>query len=200
MSLLFWRKTTDVPNESSVAVTETNPLPVQLIHLNENDVPPVRIEQESYLPPVAGVSITRRVQVPGIGTGSAYTAADAFGTLITIPNVFRPNKNSGIATKILFYDLDDEGIQKDCIFFGVPISTTANDDAYAPSDGDILSGSNGVSITTFFNWANNQMGVWNGSAWVESMDTNLYVRLITQGADNIAAGSIPWLSITIIPD
>lgn len=199
MSLLFWRKTQDEGTQTpSVAVTETTPLPVQLIHLDDNDVPPVRVEQ-AYLPPVSGVSITRRVQVPGISTG-IYAAGDAFGTLITLPEVFRANVNSGAVTRVVVLDLDDEGSQVDLMFYNKAITTTADNAAYAPSDEDILSSEGGLSVTTFFNLANNQIGGWDGSHWVESTDTNLYVRLVTQGTPTIAAGAAPWLLVTIVPD
>lgn len=54
MSLLFWKKSTSenktaVPpytfeNESSVAASVADPIPVQIIHPDENDVPPVTVD------------------------------------------------------------------------------------------------------------------------------------------------------------
>lgn len=207
MSLLFWRKTEDTGKyrpdgqlvTEDVAATVEEPIPVQIIHPDGNDYPPVILLNE-YLPPVRGQLIERVYEVPGIGTASAYTAGDAFGTVITVHNVFRPEERSGAVVKLVFLDLDDEGKQKDCVFYNRSVTTTADNDAYAPSDDDILYGQGVVSITSFQNWSNNQVGTWSGTFWAKSSDTNLYVRLVTQGADNIAAGALPRLLVQVIPN
>lgn len=184
MGLIYWRSKRNNVNEQ---VSEENPFPVQIV-------------QEDYLPPQAGGQITRLVKVPGIGTASPYAAGDAFGTLVTLPDVFRLNKNAGNIVKVVLYDLDDEGLQKDLIFYARSVTTTADNVAYAPSDIDLLASVGALSLTSFVNLSSNQIGTWTGNLHVMSQDRNLYVRLVTQGADNIAAGSEPWLAVTVIPD
>lgn len=207
MGLFFWRKTRDtglyrsdgIAQTLDVPAAEDNPLPVRIYPDDFDD--PLRVQlDQAYLPSVSGENITRRVLVPGIGTGSAYAAGDAFGTIITIPDVFRPGKNSGVVTKLVFHDLDDEGLTKDVIFYRQAISTTADNSAYTPTDIENLDSEGAETISTYFNWAVNQIGQWTGTHWVRSLDTNLYIRLVTQGADNIAAGSEPRLDVTVVPD
>lgn len=208
MSILFWRKTQDTgqyrpdgkAQVAPIEVDENNPLPVRIYPSEQDDSPGQPVSLPTVMPPQAGMSVTYRVQIPGIGTASAYTAADAFGTLVTLSDVFRSEKRAGNIVQVVFYDLDDEGLQKDLIFYERPVTTTADNDAYAPSDADLLYCVGVLSLTTYVNLSSNQIGVWTGNVRSRSTDNNLYVRLVTQGADNIAAGSIPWLAITVIPD
>lgn len=207
-SLLFWRKTRDtgeyrpdgIAQTKVVEVSRDEPLPVQLVHPEDSDYPLVEIKG-SEMPPVAGRTITRLVQVPGIGTGSAYAAGDAFGTLITFSDVFRTEKCSGTIVSAFFIDLDDEGIQKDVPIYIAPITATTDNSAAAPSDTDVLLCRGHFSISTFLNLGNNQIGtLTNIGLWVSGSDPNLYTQLVTQGADNIAASNIPWIGIVVVPD
>lgn len=202
MSLLFWRKTHDVaPQEAeSVAVSEINPLPVAVYTPDTEPLPRFEIDQ-SVLPRVEGETRDCLVEVPGIATASAYTAADAFGTKIIFHDVFRPGKNSGTIVGAFFIDKDDEGLQKDLVLFARDFTHTADHDEFAISDQDLTSMRAGISITTYFNFANNQFGqAWNTGIWIKADGPDLYAQIVTQGADNIAAGSIPLIGIVVIPD
>lgn len=203
MSLIFWRKTRDTPvsaNPESVAVTEDTPLPVRLLANEDDDAPRVQLDQP-YLPPVAGVTLERLVQIPGIGTASIYAAGDAFGTLITWHNVFRAEKCSGTIVGAYLIDLDDEGIQVDIPIWIRSFTTTADNSAFAPTDADVLGCRAVISITGFSNWNANQFGQYEGSPrWVRGESPHLYTQAVVQGTPTIAAGAVPWLGILIVPD
>ncbi|MCR4340467.1 MAG: hypothetical protein NUW01_11370 [Gemmatimonadaceae bacterium] len=154
------------------------------------------------LPPVAGRTVTRVVQVPGIGTGSAYAAGDAFGTLIEFPNVFRPEKRSGIVVGAFLIDLDNEGVSKDVPLFVASFTATADNSAFAPS-ANTLQGLRGfLSISSFSTFSANQVGQAVGTnVWIgDAPGTSLFTQLVTRGADNIAAGALPLVGLVVIPD
>lgn len=183
MSTLWWRK----GRESAQETTDEHPFPTQII-------------QSHNLPPVSGNTVTRRVKVPGIGYASAYAAGDAFGTSFVFPALFRAEKPSGTITSVVIHDLDDENIQLDVPLFIAPFTATADNSAFAPSDNDNLNCRGVISVTTFSNWANNGLGEWNGSKWINTVDGNIYTQIVAQGAPNIAAGKEPWIEITVVPD
>lgn len=199
MGLTLWKKRDSYNNEANTFASKDDPLPVAPFLTDEDDPLPVLVSN-TVQPPIAGQTITRVVQVPGIGTGSAYQTGDAFGTLITFPDVFRPEKGSGIVVKVLFYDLDDEGIQKDLILFSDVVTTTADNSPIALPDSLIQSIKGGITISTFFDLLDNQVGQWTGTLWVQGTGPNLYALAITRGADNVAAGSVPLIALTTVPD
>jgi hypothetical protein len=203
MSILFWRKTleTGTPgNPDTVPANEDNPLPVQIVDLDDNDPARVKIDM-AYLPPVAGQTITRQVKVTGIGTGAAYAAGDTFGGLIRIPDVFRAEKRSGTIVGLLFHDFDDEGIGKTALFFRRAITGGTDNDAYAIADSDNLAFVGKIAITDFEDLANSYVGQNTSERiWVQGESTDLWCQFKTTGADNIAAGAEPWISVTVIPD
>lgn len=132
-------------------------------------------------------------KVPGIGTGSAYTSGDAFGTgfWIVCPK-------AGLLRSISFVDLDNEGIAKDVVFFNHEVTTTADNDAFAPLDPD-LSGSlvRSVSIVAgdFISFNANKLATVTAiDLPLTSLNGRIWVRLVTRGADNIAGGKEPLIS------
>jgi hypothetical protein len=168
-------------------VSADNPLPVSIYG--------------DLMPAVAGRTVTRVMQVPGVGTGAAYEAGDAFGTLMTFQDVFRPEKCSGVIVSAFLIDLDDEGLQKDVVVFEKNVTGVADNAAFAPTDLDMLSCRGAFSITSFVNLGSNQIGTANNiNLWMTSSDQHLRVWLVTQGADNIAAGSVPWIGLVVVPD
>lgn len=186
MNLLFWR-----PRLASGyrEANEEFPLPVQIP------------ETGRYLPPVAGDSIPRQIQIPGIGTASAYADGDAFGTLFFIPTLFRPEKRSGVIVKALLVDKDDEGLQVDLVFFSREITGTTDNSAFNPSDADMHSWEGTLSVSTFYNWSGNQGGQQiDNRLWVQSETTGIWCQCVARGALNIAAGALPWLKLTVVPN
>lgn len=203
MGLLFWRKTHDLgePNESvAVVATEDNPLPVRPSLGDDDDPLKVKVEQD-YLPPVAGQTITRIYDIPGIGTGAVYADGEAFGTAFTIHDVFRAEKGSGVVVGAFLLDFDDEGIQVDIPLFTQPLAGTADNSAFAPTDVELATCRGVVSITSFYNWNVNQFGqATNVGLWLYAGGTNLYTQCVIRGAANIAAGAIPRIGIVVVPD
>lgn len=178
-----------------------DPITSELQEVGPDGPLPVRLEETAELPPIAGRTVQRIVQVPGIGTGSAYADKDAFGTLITFRDVFRAEKRSGTITGVFLIDKDDEGIQVDVPLYVRAITATADNSALALSDDDLMACRAKLSITDYFDGANGQFGQSVDAAkWVEGEDTNLYTQLQIRGSANISAGAIPWVGITVIPD
>lgn len=203
MSIFFWRKTRDLApeNAQAVAVTEDTPLPVQIFNNEDEDPARVQVDQ-NRLPPVAGETrLIGPYQIPGIGTGAAYADGDAFGTVLQFHDCFRPERCSGTIVAVLFFDLDDEGVNKDIPFFIQPITATADNSAFAPSDIDLLAWRGTISISSYNNWGNNQAGQdVTTRLWIKSDSPHLWTQIVTRGADNIAAGAIPWIALVVAPD
>lgn len=184
----------------SLPVSDKYPLPVRLVTRDIDDIARIAIEM-NRMPPVEGQTTYRMVQIPGIGTGSAYADGDAFGTLITWHNVLRAEKPSGTIVGALLFDLDDEGLQVDVPLFTQGITVTADNSAFAPSDADLLFCRAIVPITEFYNWGSNQFGQYTGSPkWLRADGPNLYTQCVIRGAANIAAGALPWLALVVVPD
>jgi hypothetical protein len=135
---------------------------------------------------------TQRIQVPGIGTGTAYAAADAFGTQFTVEV-----PNDGVISTIVFFDLDDEGIQKDIVLFDKDFTATADNSAFAVNDDDILRCIGVASVNTYFNFANNQIGVATPALAYTAPEGRLWGQLVTRGTDDIAANNLPQLYMVI---
>lgn len=184
MGPLWWRK----GREGAKETTDENPFPVQII-------------QSHNLPPVSGRTITRVVKVPGIGTGAAYTAGEAFGTPFRFNNVFDAQKKSGTVVGAFILDLDDEGIQVDIPLFTRRITATTDNNAFAVTDNDLMYCRGVVSITEFFNWNVCQFGQRTGlSLWIQGESAHLETQLVIQGAANIAAGKEPYIGLIVVPD
>jgi hypothetical protein len=204
MSLLFWRKPNPLNNNNvePVETSTTNPFPVQIVQNDETeqDVVPVEVKG-AYLPLVPGNTVTRKVEVPGVGAAAIYASGDAFGTLIKFSDVFRAGKNSGTIVKAIFYDLDDEGVAIDMPLYSQPITITADNSANAATDQDSLSCVGVVQIGTFFDLGGQQIGqADNLPMWVQSTGVDLWTQLIVRGSPTIAAGSVPSVSLTVVPD
>lgn len=210
MSKFFWQKTrnvevadhpdiVDVGDRQPTDKIKSAPLPVQIVNNDDEDTPRFEIDQ-LYLPPVAGQTVTRLVKVTGLTTGSAYTSGDVFGDVLTFHNVFRSEKNSGTIVRVVLIDLDAEGLAVELPIYNRKITAGTNDSAYDVSDADGMFCETTIPITTFYNYGGWQVGKWTGTEWVVSTDCNLYTQLCTRGAQNIAAGSEPWIKLTVVPD
>ncbi len=184
MATLFFRNSNETTH---TAVSDEHPLPT--------------IAYGDYMPAVAGRTVTRIVEVPGVGTGSAYADGDAFGTMITWLDVFRAEKCSGTIVGAFLQDFDGEGIQIDIPIFTRTITATADNAAFAPSDIDLAACRAVVSITEFYNWGSNQFGQATGlGLWVQGEGVNLYSQCVIHGAANIASGAVPRIGLVVVPD
>ena len=187
MALQFFK---DAPTNDNVPVSSENPLPVRQIEL-----------PGYYQLPVAGQTITRLYQVPGIATADAFDSGDAFGTPIKLADLFRPEKGSGLIMGMFLLDLDDEGIQIDVPLFVGPIVGVASDAAASFTDGELMLCRWVFSINTFYNWATNQFGQTNQNPMhIVAGGPDLWTQLIVIGTPTIAALNVPVLGITVVPD
>ena len=143
---------------------------------------------------VAGRVYEFHTRIPGIGTGAVYASGEAFGTSFVISGL----PVSGTISNVLFMDLDDEGKAKELVLFRNPFTATADNNAFNVSDGDLKNLVGVVNITTFFNFNSNQAGIATPALSYFSADGRLYAQLVTRGTDNIAAGSIPEVTITVV--
>src|SRR3989304_2968583 len=99
----------------------------------QGDFRDVSVTEKGDILVAARVFKTARIIVPGIGAAAAYAAGDAFGDKFRI----QVPREGTIAT-VVFLDLDDEGLQKDLVFFTRDFTATADNAAFAVSDVDLL--------------------------------------------------------------
>ena len=134
-------------------------------------------------------------EIPGITAADALDANDAFGAIFT----FEVPKR-GTIVEALFYDLDDEGINKELwIFRANPLQTLATSDAaFALTDFQLLRAWRVITFSTWKDAANGQLGQTTDTPlWYTAPEGRLWFQFKTTGADNIAAGSMPQLSMLI---
>ena len=137
------------------------------------------------------------IPIPGIGTGSAYAAGDAFwGKFqIGVP------KRGTIITAIMV-DPDDEGIATEVYLSQADFTATADNSAFTFSDTAEAYTTEGYLL----------FDVWKdyGSVRVSEASNvpkqywaptgRLYCQCVTRGAPNIAAGKIPRVMLRILAD
>ena len=141
----------------------------------------------------APVFTTDRQIIPGIVTGAAYAAGDAFGTtmVFNVPKV-------GTISNVIFIDKDDEGIDKELVLFSRPFVETADNSAFAPSDADLSYSLGVVSIDTFYNFTSNQIGEATPAKSYVAPQGRIWCQMVTRGADNITADNIPELFFVVL--
>jgi hypothetical protein len=161
----------DSDGRNALPVTDGRPFPTKILGTALAAGPTVR---------------TDRIRVPGIGTASAYADGDAFGTRFTLAVPF-----DGIIGTVVFFDLDDEGIQKDIVLFDAEFTETADNSAFAVTDADLIRCVGVISVNAFYNFNANQIGVSTPALAYTAPEARLWGQIVTRGADNIAASNIP---------
>lgn len=149
-------------------------------------------------PPIAVVGKlfeTPLTTIPQIGTGSAYTAADAFGGkfVLDVPR-------AGSIDTALFVDKDNEGLETDMVLFNGDFVASTDNAAFAPTDDDMQSfvGVITFSIPKAFNV--NQVFTVTGLGLAYNAPAGkLYCQCVARGAPNIAAANIPMIKLVISP-
>lgn len=139
------------------------------------------------------VYYTQVTGVPGIGTAVAYTAGEAFGTIIT----FDVPKQGTIAN-VVFLDYDDEGINKDLVLFNGHFTHTADNAAMAISSGDLRKAIGVAYINSWSDLAANRIGQAFPALSYKAPQGKLFAQLVTRGADNIAAGALPDIFLVVV--
>ena len=206
MALLFWKRAepsdTDVSHEPALEVNEQHPLPAGLYWTHADGTSYEETSPAHPLPMqvLGSVSVFGRLVnigpllIPGIGAAAAYTANDQMGAVFRITGV----PVLGSIADCRFHDLDDEGIDKEIWLFSGEPTLAADNAAFSLSDTDLL---NVVGVFVFSTWrdaVNNQLGLTSNTPASYSAPAGiLYGAVKTLGADNIAAGSEPRLSLVI---
>lgn len=137
------------------------------------------------------------ITIPGIGTGAAYAAADAFGTKFSITGI----PVEGTITNIFFIDKDDEGITKDLVLFDADFTGTADTAEFTVSDDDFAKLVGVIHIATFRNFKLNQIGQATPALFYKTNDKTpgrLWAQWVTRGTDNIAAGALPQFFFQVV--
>ena len=135
---------------------------------------------------------TSYMTIPGIGTGSAYASGEAFGTIFELQVPKR-----GIIDMAIMLDLDDEGIQTELWLFSEKFTPTADNNAFAVTDNDLMNLQVIISVSAFANANVNQVGINNGLHIPYFAPKGiLYCQCVTRGVPNIAAGHLPLVRLS----
>ena len=135
--------------------------------------------------------------VPGIATGSIYTALDALGTKweIAVPK-------SGIVHTAWSFDSDNEQLDFSVHLFMKPFTGGTDHDAFAMVEGDraFIAGP-AILYDTFVGTSGAAWGGADNVGWsYVAPDRKLYGQVVTQDAPTYATGKGLTLGFTILED
>ena len=136
------------------------------------------------------------IVIPGITVSNAFDAHDCFGTLfiIEVPT-------SGIILSATYWDLDDEKTQLDLEVFKAPIAQIASDDAWAPTDDDLLKFVTEISFFALDDHINSATSdVTNIGKGYKAPSGKFWIQAVDRSTKNIAAGNIPRVQLQILSD
>lgn len=157
----------------------------------------VQIGRANQIIPVGGRTVTvGPVMAVGVVTGAAFDVLDAIGTIFsfTVPK-------SGILQSATYFDRDDEGLAVALWLYRSSFTPTADNSPLAPSDADLLKVIDVLSFASFNDGNTGQVATLNGLGIAYSLaGETIYAQLQARGALNIAAGSEPMFSLTILAD
>ena len=131
-------------------------------------------------------------QIPDLTLGGAYAANDAFGGMFTIAV-----PKFGTITDVIFYDRDDEGLNKDLVLFTRSFSPTANDAPIALRDDELKYSIGPISVDSWTDLLDNRLGRVTPALSYVAPQGKLWGQWVTRGADNIASGSEPLFALVI---
>ena len=142
---------------------------------------------------VSPVFYTQVTGVPGIGTAAAYASGDAFGTMLTfdVPK-------QGTISNVIFLDYDDEGISKDLVLFNGRFTHGTDNSPMSIAAGDLRKCVGVAFIDTWSDLIDNRVGQALPALSYSAPQGKLFAQLVTRGADNIAAGSIPHIALVVV--
>lgn len=140
------------------------------------------------------VTITERVEVPGIVDSVAYAAEDALGTQA---NIVVPVQGNITAAQAI--DTDDNNIPFNILIFNAPYTPVADNAPFTLNinDYDKLIGI--LTVDTFVAVSGDTIGQETGAnlAYETTTDGLIYCQLVTTSTPNYAAGTGIFLSLTI---
>jgi hypothetical protein len=175
----------------NVPTSERDPLPVAL---TGNSLSPVTQVATPTIITAGRLYHVLPFEIPGIVAADAFDALDMFGAVFSLAV-----PKAGAIVKALFHDLDDEGLVKNLwIFRQDPAAMPASDAAFSLTDAQNLIVSDVLQFGLFRDGINNQIGYTTElPCWYVAPNGFLWFAVQTPSADNIAAGSMPRLSLTI---
>ena len=143
---------------------------------------------------LGGPFVTPPKIIPGLTLAGAYTSGDAFGTLFWFDVPRR-----GVVQGVIFHDRDNEKLAKEIILSPAEFTPTANDSAFAPSAFDLTRlFPIRIVVSNFDAYNANAIGHVEGvNLPYVAPEGKLWCQVVTRGADNIASGSEPSISLII---
>jgi hypothetical protein len=156
----------------------------------------IAVDKKGHVFIAGGLHKTHLITIPGIVTGAAYTSGDAFGTKIVINNI----PTQGTIVDFIFIDKDDEGINKELVLFDHDFTETADNSAFAVSDGDMENLVGVIFLNQFYNYGSNQVGRAIPALFYQAdprSPNRLYGQFVTRGTDNIAAAALPQFFVVV---
>lgn len=206
MSVLFWKRAevsdTDVVHEPATEVNEQHPLPTGIFWTHAEGTSYEETGEGHPFPTQvlglvsAGPKIyTAQRVIPDIAAAAAFVSGDQFGGL----GEFATVPSNGIIRELRFLDFDDEGIDKQVWMFSSKVTLAADNAAFSLADQDLRPVIGIFAVSTWRDAVNGQIGLTSNTPCYYSLPagSTIYFAVMTLGADNIAAGSMPELGIVI---
>jgi len=162
-------------------------------------LPVVIASDQSVVPSCSVIEIT---QTPTI-TAGAYTANDALGGLLTFANAVRAAGGSGVVTKVVIVDYDQERAPVDLVLFNQTFTATADNAPFDPSDADLANviGYVDVAATDYANFTDNSVAAKSSGLRmplpVTLVGTSLFGQLVVRSAPTYTATSDISVRLTI---
>ena len=175
-------------NEPLDEITQLNPLPVAI---PDGAFVSTRTDE-----------VERVLRVTGIGYAAAYAANDTFGSLFEIPGVARLAGSTFVILKSVFYDYDNEGINKTLHLFSRPVTLAADNAAWALADTDTRFWIGKISFSSWDSHTNGQTSLASPALYLKcgAGTTSIWGAFQTSGADNIATTANPEVCLLVARD
>jgi len=176
----------------------------QAIHDNLNCNANIQVANQdvSATNPVPTVSVVSITQTPTISTG-IYAAGDALGGLLTFANAVRVAGGSGVITKVVIVDYDQERTPVDLVLFNQTFTATADNAAFDPSDADLANviGYIDVAATDYANFVDNSVAAKSSGLRmpfpITLVGTSLFGQLVVRSAPTYTAVTDISVRLTI---
>ncbi len=150
---------------------------------------------------------TRIIQAPTV-TAGAYSANDAVGGLLTFKTRWFTPNSTGVILSVQIKDNAKQNAALELVLFSKTFTATANNDAFDPSDADMVNclGVIPISGTDYVDFVDNSIAtVKNIGLAVRSDDTThgdraIYGQLVTRGTPTYVATSDISVILEILHD
>lgn len=142
------------------------------------------------------------VQTPVISAAAIYASGDALGGLLTFANAARLAGGSGVITKVVVVDDDQELAPIDIVFFNQTFTATADNAPFDPTDADMQNciGHINVAVTDYANFVDNSVATKrNVGFWFElaAGQTSLFAQMVVRATPTYTATDDLTVKITV---